>query len=52
MTEFTGFENKPRSGAVAFVANNRCFVLTGNNGTLYMDNNFEFNPFTQKVDGD
>jgi N-acetylneuraminic acid mutarotase len=50
--EFTAFENKPRSGAVAFVVKDRCFVLTGNNGTLYMDNMFEFDPFTDKVDGD
>lgn len=51
-TEYTGFENKPRTGAVAFVVKNRCFVLTGKNGNLFMDNMFEFNPFAQKVDGD
>jgi len=51
-TEFTGFEAKAREGAVAFAINNRAFVLTGKNGNLYMDNMFEFNPFTEKVDGD
>jgi N-acetylneuraminic acid mutarotase len=51
-TEYTGFENKPREGAVAFTVKNRCFVSGGKSGSVFMDNMFEFTPFTEKVEGD
>jgi N-acetylneuraminic acid mutarotase len=50
--EYTGFEAKLREGAVAFTVKNRAFVLTGKNGSVYLDNMFEFNPYTEKIEGD
>lgn len=51
-TEVTGFEAGLREGAVAFTLNDRAFVLTGQSGTAYMDNTFEFHPNDAQVDGD
>lgn len=50
--EYTGFESNPRDGAVAFTVKGRAFLLTGKNGTLYLDNMFEFNPFVPQADND
>jgi hypothetical protein len=40
----TSFEGPARSLAVAFVLNNRGFVLTGSNGSSYFDDIWEFQP--------
>ena len=48
----TAFESTARTGACAFNINNRGFVLTGRNGTLVMDNAFEFQPDVPKIDND
>ena len=51
-TQKTSFEATGRTGAVAFTLNNRGFVLTGRNGSLVMDNAYEFLPADEKVDND
>lgn len=48
----TGFEATARSGAVAFTIEGRGFVLTGRNGSLIMDNSYEFLPNDEQVDND
>jgi N-acetylneuraminic acid mutarotase len=51
-TQKTTFEATSRTGAVAFSLNNRGFVLTGRNGSLVMDNAYEFLPNDEQVDND
>jgi len=51
-TQKTSFEATGRTGAVAFTLNSRGFVLTGRNGSLVMDNAYEFLPNDEQVDND
>ena len=51
-TQKTSFEGTSRTGAVGFTLNNRGFVLTGRNGSLIMDNAYEFLPNDEQVDND
>jgi N-acetylneuraminic acid mutarotase len=51
-TQKTAFEATARTGAVAFTIGTRGFVVTGRNGSLVMDNAYEFLPNDAKVDND